>query len=51
MIPSNKYMDMNTLIENVSKKGKVSVYPIHDGWTDVGQWEVYKKGLEEIGNM
>jgi len=51
MVPENKYMDMNTLIENVSKKGKVSVYPIHDGWVDVGQLEEYKKGLEEIGNM
>jgi len=39
------------LIENVSRKGKVSVYPIHDGWVDVGQWEEYKKSLEEIENM
>jgi len=51
MIPSNKYMDMNTLIEKVSKRGKVSVYPIHDGWVDVGQWEEYKKSLDEIGNV
>ena len=51
MIPSNKCMDMNTLIGNVSKRGKVSVYPIHEGWVDVGQWEEYKKSLEEIGNM
>jgi dTDP-glucose pyrophosphorylase len=51
MVPDNKCMDMNTLIENVSKRGKVSVYPIHDGWFDVGQWEEYRKSLEEIGNM
>ncbi len=51
MVSDNKHMDMNTLIENVSKRGKVSVYPIHDGWVDVGQLEEYKKGLEEIGNM
>ena len=51
MIPSNKCMDMNTLIGNVSKKGKVSVYPIHEGWVDIGQWEEYKKSLEEMGNM
>jgi dTDP-glucose pyrophosphorylase len=49
MIPSNKSMDMNTLIANVSKKGKVSVYPVHDGWLDVGQWKEYKKSLKEIG--
>ncbi len=51
MIPGNQCMDMNTLIENVSKKGKVSVYPIHDGWVDVGEWEEYRKSLEEIENM
>jgi dTDP-glucose pyrophosphorylase/CBS domain-containing protein len=51
MIPDNKCMDMNILIENASKRGKVSVYPIHDGWIDVGQWEEYKKSLKEIGNI
>jgi len=51
MVPDNKYMDMNTLIENVSKRGKVSVYPVHDGWVDVGQLEEYKKGLKEIGDL
>jgi len=51
MIPSNKCMDMDSLIENASKNGKVSVYPIHDGWVDVGQWEEYKKSLKEIENI
>lgn len=51
MIPNNKFLDMNTLIDNVSKKGKVSVYPIHDGWIDVGQWEEYKNSLREIGDI
>ncbi len=50
MIPDNKFINMNTLIEVVSKKGKVSVYPIHDGWMDVGQWEEYKNCLREIEN-
>ncbi len=50
MIPDNKSINMNTLIEEVSKKGKVSVYPIHDGWMDVGQWEEYKNCLREIEN-
>ena len=49
MIPDNKSINMNTLIEEVSKKGKVSVYPIHDGWIDVGQWEEYKNCLRGIG--
>lgn len=51
MIPCNKSIDMNTLIDEVSKKGKVSVYPVHDGWIDIGQWEEYKNGLKEIGDI
>lgn len=50
MIPDNKCMDMNSLIENVSKNGRVSVYPIHDGWVDVGQWEEYRKSIKELVN-
>lgn len=50
MIPDNKSINMNTLIEEISKKGKVSVYPIHDGWMDVGQWEEYKNCIREIGD-
>ncbi len=51
MIPYNKSIDMNTLIDEVSKKGKVSVYPVHEGWIDIGQWEEYKNGLKEIGDV
>ncbi|MGR3301652.1 MAG: nucleotidyltransferase family protein [Candidatus Scalindua sp.] len=50
MIPDNKYMDMNILIETVSKKGKISVYPIHDGWLDIGQWEEYSESLNLLQN-
>jgi dTDP-glucose pyrophosphorylase len=49
MIPENKCMDMNTLIGNASKMGKVSVYPVHDGWVDIGQWEEYKKTVKKFG--
>ena len=48
MIPSNKCMDMDSLIENASKNGKVSVYPIHDGWIDIGQWEEYRESVKEL---
>jgi dTDP-glucose pyrophosphorylase len=51
MIPENNSINMNTLIEEISKKGKVSVYPIHDGWMDIGQWEEYKNSLKEIGDV
>ncbi|MFQ5687813.1 MAG: nucleotidyltransferase family protein [Candidatus Scalindua sp.] len=50
MIPDNKSINMNTLIEEVSRKGKVSVYPIHDGWVDVWQWEEYRESLNLLQN-
>lgn len=48
LIPENKFMDMNVLIEMASKNGKVSVYPISEGWFDVGQWDEYAKSLREL---
>lgn len=47
-IPKNKHMDMDVLIKSVAKKKKVSVYPIHSGWVDIGQWEEYKRSLEKL---
>lgn len=51
LIPEGKPMDMNVLIEIASKKGKVSVYPISEGWFDVGQWDEYRKSLKELGDV
>ncbi|MAG69207.1 MAG: nucleotidyl transferase [Acidobacteria bacterium] len=48
MIPDNKCMDMDSLIETASKNGRVSVYPIHDGWIDIGQWEEYRESVKEL---
>jgi len=50
-IPSGQHKDMNQLIDEVSKKEKVSVYPIMDGWFDVGQWEEYRNSLKKIGDV
>lgn len=47
-ISNNKPIDMNQLIELVSKEEKVVVYPIHDGWLDIGQWGEYKTALEKL---
>ena len=47
-IPEGEPLDMNKLIEKVAKKEKISVYPIHLGWFDIGQWEEYKRGLEKM---
>lgn len=48
LIPKNKSIDMNTLIEFASSKGRVSVYPISEGWFDIGQWDDYAKNLKEL---
>jgi dTDP-glucose pyrophosphorylase len=50
-IPEGQHMDMDQLIENISKKEKVSVYPIIGGWFDIGQWEEYKSSLKELGEV
>lgn len=38
-----KHLDMNQLINIVAEKEKVGVYPIYNGWFDLGHWEEYKK--------
>lgn len=50
-IPKGKAVDMNEVIDLVCKKEKVSVYPISTGWFDIGQWEEYKRSIEELGTF
>jgi NDP-sugar pyrophosphorylase family protein len=45
LIPKGKKIDMNTLIEKTMKKGKISVYPVCEGWHDLGQWKEYRDSL------
>ena len=45
LIKDGEQLDMNHLLERVMKKGKVSVFPVCDGWFDVGQWKEYKDSL------
>ncbi|VVB88560.1 Bifunctional protein GlmU [uncultured archaeon] len=51
LVQRDRPIDMNILIELASKKGKVSVYPINEGWFDVGQWDEYNKSLKELSNV
>lgn len=48
LIPKGRPMDMNHLIEEVAKKGKVSVYLVRNGWFDLGQWGEYKKSIKSL---
>lgn len=44
-IEDNKFLHITTLIENLMKNGKkVGVFPVNEkSWTDMGNWEEYKK--------
>ena len=51
LIPKDKpSIDMNNLVELASRKGQVSVYPISDGWFDVGQWDEYRKSVKALSD-
>lgn len=45
LVPPSEHLGMNQLIEKIMKRGKVAVYPISDGWFDIGQWKEYKDSL------
>lgn len=47
-IEDNKFLHITTLIENLMKNGKkVGVFPVNEkSWTDMGNWEEYKKLIE-----
>jgi len=50
LIPENKKYDITDLIDDAKKEGmKVGVYPISESaYIDVGQWEEYKKAIEQL---
>jgi dTDP-glucose pyrophosphorylase/predicted transcriptional regulator len=50
-IKENDHMDMTQLIEKVAHEEKVVVYPIYGDWVDIGQWEEYKKSVEQFGGI
>jgi len=51
LIPKNKAINMNELVESAKNKGlKIGVFPINEGsWIDIGQWEEYRKAVEKMG--
>jgi dTDP-glucose pyrophosphorylase/predicted transcriptional regulator len=50
IIPKNKHFDMTDLITVAKKKGnQIGVYPIEEKyWTDVGQWNEYRKAVDKM---
>lgn len=49
-IPLGTPYDMTDLIADLKKKGhRIGIYPVaEDSWVDVGQWEEYRKTLEQL---
>jgi len=45
LVDKDSPLEMNVLIENILETGKISVYPIFDGWHDLGQWKDYNRSL------
>lgn len=50
LIEPNEFLNMNDLIERVSKKGRVSVYPVYRGWFDTGEFKEYQEALGKVGS-
>jgi dTDP-glucose pyrophosphorylase/CBS domain-containing protein len=50
-IPDGKHLDMNTLMDIIVEKEKVTVYPVYGGWFDIGQWEEYKKSVQHFKDL
>ncbi len=47
-IDEGKSMDIDRLIGRaMAGREKVSVYPIHSGWLDIGRWDKYKQALRD----
>lgn len=44
-IPEGKPMNMDLLLKKLMQRGKVTVFPICEGWFDLGQWKEYKESL------
>ena len=50
LIPNNKAFNATDLIEELLKgKKRVGIYPIDETqWSDVGQWDEFRKTIEKI---
>ncbi len=51
LIPENEYFDMTDLMQVLLDRGEnVGVYPVSQkSYVDIGQWEEYKKAIEDLG--
>jgi dTDP-glucose pyrophosphorylase len=50
-IPEKTQIDMNTVMDAIAEKEKITVYPIYGSWFDIGQLDEYKTTLEKLGGL
>ena len=51
LLDNNSYIDMPDLLEKIISSGsKVSVFPIHEYWIDIGKKESFNKAAEKYGD-
>ena len=50
LIPKNRFFHMTDLIDKAKKRGKrVGIFPVSENsWIDTGQWDEYRKAVEQI---
>ena len=41
-INKNKYLDMNILLNSLSKNKKIGIFPVHEDLIDVGDYQSYE---------
>ncbi len=48
-IPEATKLDMNELINTLTKRGRVSVYPVYGrDWVDIGGWDSYRNATQQL---
>ena len=47
-ISTGKRIDMNELINLVLRNEKITVFPIYEGWFDMGQWKKYIESTKKL---
>ena len=50
LIKPGERLNMNHFIERIMKKGRITVYPVCEGWFDLGQWKEYNDSLYLLQN-
>ena len=48
---ANHFMDMPTLINEIIKKNKINIFPVHEYWLDIGRMGDYQKANRDVEDL